>query len=276
MAGSIQSPEVPIHHGTPQFLETEVGPFRITDVAFGPQLRIEPHYHDRPNIGVMLRGSFDLTFGGRSFDCQPGAVFFEPAGETHCNCMGCRGARVLAVQPDPCHPELSAGEPFKSFLDGPKQFLHPQAAHLARRISQECRAPDSFSPLMVEGLALELLAVFSRSARSKPPAPWLATAESILRESGPRSIRVCELAQRVGVHPSHLAREFRRRYGRSLGRFLLERRLEWASRQLSCTDLPIVEVGLKAGFADQSHFTRRFREYFGATPLEYRQKARSR
>ena len=72
---------VPIHHGSPAFRETEVGPFRITDVTFGPGTRIEPHYHDRPNVGVMLVGSFDLSFRSREFGCEPGTLFVEPAGE---------------------------------------------------------------------------------------------------------------------------------------------------------------------------------------------------
>jgi AraC family transcriptional regulator len=255
----------------------EVGPFRVNDAAFDAQVTIEAHHHDRPNLGVMLRGSFDLTMGGRSFECDQGSLFFEPAGETHCNCIGCLGARVLAVQPDPDHPDLNLGQPIKSFLGGPARLQNPQVAHLARRIAEECRTSDSYSPLMVEGLALELLAVFSRATSPKPSATgWLATVETILREAEPGPIRIGDFARRVGVHPSHLAREFRRRYRRSIGRFLLERRLEWAARQLSGTDRPIVEVGLRAGFADQSHFTRRFREYAGATPREYRIKTRPR
>lgn len=264
-------PLVPIYHGSPWFQETEVGPFRITDVRFEAGSRIDPHHHDRPNIGVMLGGSFDLAFRSRSFACKAGALFIEPAGETHCNCMGCQGAWVLAVQPDPDSPDLEGA--LDSLLGEPAESCHPQVAHLGRRLVRECRTRDEFSPLMIQGLALELLASLGRATRrlrSVPAAPWMTRIEELLCQSAPERLRLGELAREAGVHVAHLAREFRRRSGRSLGSFLLDRRLEWAARQLSATDRPIVEIALEAGFADQSHFTRRFRDYAGSTPRRYR------
>jgi AraC family transcriptional regulator len=264
-------PSVPIHHGSPRFQEIEAGPFRITEVRFGAGGRIEPHYHDRPNIGVMLGGSFDLAFETRSFSCEPGSVFVEPAGDTHCNCMGCRGAWVLAVQPDPDRAEYWSGKGTQ--FNAPEQFCHPHALHLARRLARECHTRDAFAPLMIEGLALELLAVVGRShaagCRARP-AGRLSRIAEMLRDLPPRRVAIGELAHETGVHPAHLARQFRNRYGRSLGGFLLERRLEWAAEQLTATGRPIAVIAIQAGFADQSHFTRRFREYAGMTPKCYR------
>ncbi len=270
------STPVPIHHGSPRFHEREVGSFRITDVGFGPRSRIEPHHHDRPNIGVMLGGSFDLSFGGRGYNCVPGALFVEPAGETHCNCMGCRGARVIAVQPDPEAVELEG--PFAGILERPSASRDPHAVHLGRRIARECRAGDEFSTLMIEGLSLELLALAGRTGtRDAPRSPpvWLRRVEERLCDAGSRPVRLADLAREAGVHAAHVAREFRARNGRSLGGFLLERRLEWAARELSRSQRPLVEIALEAGFADQSHFTRRFREYAGVTPARFRASARA-
>jgi AraC family transcriptional regulator len=265
------APSVPIHHGSPRFQEVEAGPFRITEVRFSAGSRLEPHYHDRPNIGVMLGGSFELAFGSRSYLCEPGAVFVEPAGDTHCNCMGCRGARVLAVQPDPDRAEFWSGKGIQ-FL-APEQSRHPHALHLARRLARECHTRDAFAPLMIEGLALELLAVVGRfdAARSRAqPSDRLSRIAELLRDLPPRRVSIGELADEAGVHPAHLARQFRARYGRSLGGFLLERRLEWAAEQLTATERPIAGIAIQAGFSDQSHFTRRFREYAGVTPKCYR------
>jgi AraC-like DNA-binding protein len=63
---------------------------------------------------------------------------------------------------------------------------------------------------------------------------------------------------------------FRERFGCSLGRFLLDRRLEWAASRLAGGDDPISRIALEAGFADQSHFTRRFRAWSGVTPHRFR------
>jgi AraC family transcriptional regulator len=266
---------VPIHHGSPRFHETEVGSFRITDVEFGPKSRIEPHFHDRPNIGVILDGSFDLSFSSRGFDCGPGVLFVEPAGDTHCNCMGCDGARVIAVQPDPEALELPG--PYARILERPSARRVLLAAHVGRRIARESRNPDPFSALMIEGLALELLAVAGRfeapvAPRSEPK--WLRRVEDRLSDSGAHSVRLADLAREAGVQAAQVARAFRAHHGRSLGGFLLERRLEWAARQLSQTKRPLAAIALEAGFADQSHFTRRFRAYAGVPPGRFRAAAR--
>jgi len=270
------STPVPIYHGSPRFHEMEVGPFRITDVEFGPRTRIEPHHHDRPNIGVMLGGSFDLAFSSQGFACEPGALFVEPAGETHCNCMGCRGARVIAVQPAPEALDLDGA--FAGVLDRPSASCDPHAVHLGRRIARECQAGDEFSKLMIEGLSLELLALAGRTgtrAATRQPPRWLRRVEERLSDAGSPPVRLADLAREAGVHAAHVAREFRARSGRSLGGFLLERRLEWAARELAGSDRPLAEIAVEAGFADQSHFTRRFREYAGVTPRRFRTSARA-
>ena len=263
-------PLVPLHHLSPRFHEVEIGPFRITSARFKARNRIEPHYHDRPNLGVMLAGSFDLSFGTRSFACDPGTVFLEPAGETHCNCMGCRGATVLAVQPDPGHADLE--QLVACVLREPASLRHPHAQHLGLRIARETERPDEFSDLMVQSLAFELLAVAGRAIRKrmwKGSVP-LARIEALLRTARTGRITLADLAREAGVHPAHLARVFRKEYGCSLGRFLLDRRLEWAANRLARSDAPISRIALEAGFADQSHFTRRFRIYAGLTPRRFR------
>jgi AraC family transcriptional regulator len=43
-------------------------------------------------------------------------------------------------------------------------------------------------------------------------------------------------------------------------------RLERARRLLDATDVALSDVALRAGFADQAHFTRLFKRQFGVTP----------
>lgn len=73
-----------------------------------------------------------------------------------------------------------------------------------------------------------------------------------------------------GVHPMHLARAYRKCYGRSVNEALRENRLRAATRCLVRTDLPLAEIALTSGFYDRSHFTNMFQRYVGFTPGEYR------
>jgi AraC family transcriptional regulator len=87
-------------------------------------------------------------------------------------------------------------------------------------------------------------------------------------------VRLGELAAETGVHPTHLARAFRARYGVSVGEYGRRIRLAWAATEIVRGDAPLAAVAAEAGFADQSHFTRLFKRHIGTTPARYRQEAR--
>jgi AraC-like DNA-binding protein/quercetin dioxygenase-like cupin family protein len=269
-------PRVPVHDGCLTSRTVEVGPFRVTSARFPRLATIPPHTHDRPCLAFMLGGSFDLIFPGRRpHACAPGSVFIEPAGETHCNCLGTAGADVLVLQPDPAAETLP--RPAAASLLAPAHFRHAGLTMLARRMASEMAEPDPVTPLALEGLALELLALVARQRAVPPgrPAPrWLARAEELIRERFLERLSWVAVAGEVGVHPAHLARAFRARHRSSIGRFVRSLRLEWAAAQLAGTTRSIATIAADAGFADQSHFTRRFREMAGATPERWRRSHR--
>jgi AraC-like DNA-binding protein len=53
-------------------------------------------------------------------------------------------------------------------------------------------------------------------------------------------------------------------------------RIDWARERLERSDMPLADVALDVGFADQAHFTRVFRRVTGSTPSEYRRRSRPR
>ena len=69
-----------------------------------------------------------------------------------------------------------------------------------------------------------------------------------------------------------LTRQFQRAYGLPLHAYHLQIRLDDARRRMRCGQ-PVATVAADLGFADQSHFHRRFRARFGITPAEYRRTA---
>src|SRR5580658_5602354 len=66
------------------------------------------------------------------------------------------------------------------------------------------------------------------------------------------------LAELVGLSVFHFARAFRQSAGMSPHRFMLQSRVERVKRLLVETELPLSQIAILAGFADQSHCTRRF------------------
>ncbi|HKB29479.1 MAG TPA: AraC family transcriptional regulator [Streptosporangiaceae bacterium] len=268
---------VPVTLGSARSLGVDADGFQVTRVRFPPLLRLPLHTHERATVAVILSGSFDGLMRSASHPCPPATVLTEPAGEPHGNLFERAGAEVLIVQPDPARLELL--EPFARLLGEAGHIRDPVAAAVARRAAGELRDPDAVTPFAVEGLILELLA---RTARLRHPrrtgtAPsphWLGEARALLHDRRGERLRVTEVAAAVGVHPVHLARVFRLHYGMPVGAYLRGLRLDGAARRLAGSDDAIAEIAVRAGFFDQSHFTRVFKRQFGLTPLAYRRAAR--
>ena len=77
------------------------------------------------------------------------------------------------------------------------------------------------------------------------------------------------------MHPTHLARTFRRFHGRSLGDYVTGLRIQRACRALGESDDTLAAIASETGFTDQSHFTRSFRDAVGTTPARYRRAHRA-
>lgn len=85
-----------------------------------------------------------------------------------------------------------------------------------------------------------------------------------------RRINIESLAGVAGLSLFHFARAFKQSAGVTPHEFVTRRRIERAIDLLVSTELPLSEIAIAAGFADQSHCARRFREYVGMSPREYR------
>jgi AraC family transcriptional regulator len=110
------------------------------------------------------------------------------------------------------------------------------------------------------------------SSNASPPL-WLRRAKEIIEAHYRDRLSLRDVARAVSVHPVHVARQFRRYVGMSVGSFIRLRRIEFARQNLATTDKPLVDIALESGFTQQAHFTTAFRQITGVTPLEYRKQA---
>lgn len=79
-----------------------------------------------------------------------------------------------------------------------------------------------------------------------------------------------DIARCVGRSQRQIERLFYRAVSSSPMRYYLHLRLARAKRLIEQTELPIVEIAIACGFASASHFSKCFRDAFGASPSGYR------
>jgi AraC family transcriptional regulator len=270
-----RSAAVPVTMGSAGAVSLALDAFLVTHATFPAGEFLAPHTHARAALAIMMDGSFDLLIGGRTLACDPGAAVAEPAEERHANRLGSRGASVLVIQPHPV--AVSRLGPVGKLFDAVTFRAASATAPVARRIARELRQRDGVTPLAVEGLALELMALFGRQRQPRRPAQapsWLARVRELVhaRFRNPPSME--ELAREAGVHPDSVARSFSAWMGVPVGSYIRRLRLDWAAARMADRNQTLSNIALEAGFADQSHFTRAFRAHTGLTPAEYRRSIR--
>jgi AraC family transcriptional regulator len=202
-------------------------------------------------------------------------MIYHPPDEPHAHFVPGNGVRVMLIEID--GQELRWIRDYCSLAQDSLVFDNGRPTWSAARVYQELLHPDEVSPMILEGLTLELLAEILGGRLSKPvrKAPaWLVRAEELIQARFLERLTLREIAEEVGIHPVNLAQEYRRWFNRTIGTQMRQLRIERASRQILQTDQPMVEIALGSGFSDQSSFTVAFKNVTGMTPSAYRRISR--
>lgn len=90
-----------------------------------------------------------------------------------------------------------------------------------------------------------------------------------------QDISIGDLAAVCRLSPDHFAHAFSVSMGEPPHRFLLSQRIERSLELLANTHLTLSDIAIACGFADQSHFSRVFRQRVGITAGRWRRQASS-
>ena len=239
--------------------------FTLAETTYVGGRRLPPHSHQNPYFCLVLKGSFSESCGRKVRLCKASTLIFHPSDELHsdefetdAHCFNLQINRRLDYRP--------------ALLNQSADFQGGNTAYLATKLYREFRVMDELSSLAIEGLALELLAeTFRGIKREFQQTPvWLERAVDILRARFAERLTITQIAATLSVHPTHLAREFHRRHGQTIGEYIRQLRIEFACRQLSNSDAPLSDIAIASGFFDQSHFSRAFKRISGVSPATYR------
>jgi AraC family transcriptional regulator len=89
-----------------------------------------------------------------------------------------------------------------------------------------------------------------------------------------QELSLTTLAAVAQTSPAHFARLFKHATGLAPHQYVITCRMAHAKRLLLATDVPLTDIGLEVGCADQSHFTALFRTHVAQTPKAFRDHAR--
>jgi AraC-like DNA-binding protein len=231
------------------------GPYGELLIAPDTGGRSAPHFHTSFAIGVSWSGSGSLFARGHNWTYSAEMVVVTNPYDPHWGRPGPGGVGYSLL-----YPSLA----WLSSLDGlgePKHFEMAviDSPPLAARLGAAFDAvADSGEECLLRAAIGEL---FHRHAGlPAPAAPAIGSAASD---------RIAGAAHQAGFSRSYYTRRFRKLTGLSPLDHRRQSRV-MAARSLIEAGAELAEAAADAGFADQAHMSRQFRQILGVTPAAYR------
>lgn len=250
-------------HSTPQFT--------FTEYRYSPEMRLASHSHERAYFSFALAGSYEEYGPNSGQICDTRAGLFHPADERHSDHFGACGGHIFSIEIGP--DALNKARAYGLNVDRRVVLRTAAVGALRRRAYSAFVAGPSAIDLVLEAVGLELLYQLGwpKSHVAERHAPrWLTEVTDIIHSDFRSKITMVSLAERVGIHPVHLARTFKRHRGVTIGEYVRNLRVENALNELLNSSRSLSEIALHSGFCDQSHFGRMFKMATALTPKQLR------
>ena len=249
----------------------EFSGLRLVEGVYSGKTKVPRHSHQQAVFCIALNGVCNEAYASKLREYEAFTLEFLPPNQ--CHSLAFPGAEMRAFSIDIASSWLERAREYSLKLEDSVHCHGGLLSGLFMKLYREFRQMDGASPLVIEGLMLEMLAEASRrevKASDRTPPRWLAQALELLREQFSEHLTLAHVATSVGVHPIHLARGFRRFCRCTVGEYIRQLRIEHACHELCASDASLAAIALTAGFSDQSHFSRTFKRLMAMTPAQYR------
>jgi AraC-like DNA-binding protein len=278
------------------FLEDVTGPSGSTELVAAPDLpgvdvlRVDAPtrrwrwYHETYSIAAPICPMrTEWKYRGGLHRTEPVTVCFMEPGEVHAETTKLdehEALRALLIAPETMHDAaremgVPAGDVHFGVAKLHARDLFRDYLHLHAMLERDATALErqtSFSSF-IERLVGDVCE--RRPALQLPTGEPAAVrlARELLQERWADNVQLDELVAVSGVGRFHLVRAFTAALGLPPHAYQIRIRVARAMTLIRL-GLPLVEVALHTGFADQSHLTRHFTRVVGVSPGRYRQSVR--
>lgn len=262
-----------------QFYREEKLPFEMKVCDTISDLSYKKHSHEEYSLGIVDVGESSFWCEGQFHDVRQKTLVFIPHSVIHaCNPNGSLPwkYKMVYVQSDwvegfmrsqgsetltsPVIKDISQSKLFREFhrhlrtLMSPVSFLEKEASLLAlfERLGQ-----DDLKRVVLKDKNLQ---------------PKLQKIKEYIHTCFLEKITLDQLEEISGLNKYLIIRSFNQAFSIPPHMYQTLLRVNYAKRELR-KSRPIIEVACEAGFYDQSHFHKAFKNQVGATPEQYQNGA---
>ena len=249
------------------------------------------HAHREFNILFKLGGA-DTVFrhGGRDLMLDDeGVLLFNP-WEPHAKEASGAGATMvlsLIIEPEWLVRVLAERRPrLERLFPQAREPISPEVRLHANRLAAAIPNYVLSPPGECEDLLADLVDAVTRQyadptlerdilATARPIDYRIRKALAYIHDHALENPRIEDIARRVGLSRSRFFEQFRRCVGASPQHYIDWVRMSAATRWLSTTDRPLIELADELGFGAHSNFTRFFTQHLAVSPSEFRRQTLS-
>lgn len=106
----------------------------------------------------------------------------------------------------------------------------------------------------------------------KNPGEIVGLVKEYMHVNYSKLIDLAQISDTLGFSSAYLTKVFREQLQTTPSKYLNEYRMMVAKQLLRDSALPVKDISEQVGFADQFHFSKRFKQYFGVSPAQYRMR----
>ncbi len=256
---------------------------------------IPSHWHKELEVFVLLEGQIQIGIGDGTYRLQAGDGCFINTEVIH---------SFTADVPSPCryrsfvfNPDIVGGMPGSVFdaayvrplLENGASFLKFQEEedrvyferfHRAYLLYEEegygyeFRVRDALSDILLHAKSKST----SAAGRAIPSLQETRLKEMLIwiDRNLEKNITVSQISAAANICTRECQRIFSQYLHYSPVEYVQKKRVIYGAKQLTDTDIPITQVALNCGFSNPSYFAKRFKEFMGSTPGEYRGAVREK
>lgn len=264
-------------------------PHEIRSVSYDTGLQIETyrfqgimqkfpnHFHDYYVIGYIEAGRRYLQCKNQEYILNPGDItIFNPRDVHTCEQIDGRALdyRCINIQPEIMIKtvlEITGQEYLPTFSQTVlyQSDLNESLKELHRMICEE--ETDFVKEELYLFLISQLLQQYAENTEGNIIAETSSQFQAVcdyMEINYAKAISLDELSSLANMSKYHFLRSFTQQKGISPYSYLVTVRIGNAKKFLE-KGIPPVEVALRTGFHDQSHFTNFFKKFIGLTPWQY-------
>lgn len=251
-------------------------PFFITE--YGTTFRNTPCYQLRMDspiacVQYVISGSGVIICNDKIYNVNAGDTFLLPEGSN----------QIYYSNPDNQFERIwlnFKGELSRCLLkiyglDKTVVFRNVNTFNIIQEIQEACRAltePEEYKRVTAREFFKLIQFLAENNKEEQTAVSSIENIRAYIDCHITENITISDIAEKFSFSKEHIIRIFKKIYGITPHKYILQSKIRLAMIMLKTTEISIDEISSRLGFSDSKHFSTQFKKMMNYTPSQYRKK----